>query len=189
VGGLLTLQSEPNVGSTLSIRLPLQQVGPNRVDMLLNMADFAKFSRVPEEEKHEEPMIQPRRWKVLLAEDDPVGRRVAVKRLVVAGFTVDEAGDGKLAWEKVKQGKYDLLLTDIRMPGLDGMELTTLIRASEADTKQKPMLIIGLSAYALEEVKHDALACGMDEFVSKPVDMGKLMDRLRKRCDEEGIEA
>ncbi|MDX8387051.1 MAG: ATP-binding protein [Ghiorsea sp.] len=185
MGGTLTLQSESGIGSTLSIRLPLQAVGDNRVNTVLNMDDFAKRTDDCIDEADHQAVVQHKAWKVLLAEDDPVGRRVAVKRLERSGFTVDAVVDGKLAWEKVQQEHYDLLLTDIRMPGLDGMQLTKIIRVHEAEKDIKPMLIIGLSAYALEEVKHDALASGMDEFVSKPVDMRVLMEKLEKRCDIE----
>ena len=182
MGGTLTLQSEPNIGSTMSIRLPLQQIGEQRITENLDMADFSQLGGDALLGSGAQA-VEPETWSVLLAEDDPVGRRIALKRLQGSGFDVEEVTDGLTAWDKVQTQKYDLLLTDIRMPGLDGMSLTKKIREYEAVQGKKPMLIIGLSAYALEEVKNDALACGMDAFVSKPVDMTVLMAKLEEHCE------
>lgn len=184
MGGTLTLQSEPNIGSTMSIRLPLQQIGEQMITENLDMSDFSKQGKTASTGSRIQA-VEPESWSVLLAEDDPVGRRIALKRLQGSGFDVDEVTDGLAAWDKIQTQDYDLLLTDIRMPGLDGMSLTKKIREYEAAQGKKAMLIIGLSAYALEEVKHDALACGMDAFVSKPVDMTILMAKLEEHCGNE----
>jgi len=184
MGGTLTLQSEPNIGSTMSIRLPLQQIGEQMITENLDMSDFSKQGKTALTGSRIQA-VEPESWSVLLAEDDPVGRRIALKRLQGSGFDVDEVTDGLAAWDKIQTQDYDLLLTDIRMPGLDGMSLTKKIREYEAAQGKKAMLIIGLSAYALEEVKHDALACGMDAFVSKPVDMTILMAKLEEHCGNE----
>lgn len=185
MGGTLTLQSEPNIGSTMSIRLPLQQVGEQKITENLDMADFSKYGKNTALEDTSAHQVAPETWSVLLAEDDPVGRRIALKRLQGAGFDVEEVNDGLAAWDKIQAQDFDLLLTDIRMPGLDGMGLTQKIREYEAAQGKKAMLIIGLSAYALEEVKNDALACGMNAFVSKPVDMSVLMKKLEEHCESE----
>jgi len=183
MGGVLTLQSEPEVGSTLSIRLPLHQVGTERITVKLQMEDFSKLPEELEAGIGQGGNKELKHWKVLLAEDDPIGRRVAEKRLSRVGFQVDSAADGLTAWEKIKENDYDLLLTDVRMPGLDGMQLTKTIRKYEKEQGKDAMLILGLSAYALEEVKQKALDSGMDEFVTKPVDMDKLMNMLEQRYD------
>ncbi|MCF6208100.1 MAG: ATP-binding protein, partial [Ghiorsea sp.] len=167
MGGTLSLQSEPNIGSTMSVRLPLQQIGEQKITVNLDMDDFSGQSSHHLFDEAHTSQKEPETWSVLLAEDDPVGRRIAMKRLQRAGFDIEEVIDGLSAWEKIQTQDYDLLLTDIRMPGLDGMALTKKVREYEAEQGKKGMLIIGLSAYALEEVKNDALACGMDAFVSK----------------------
>ncbi|MDQ7002134.1 MAG: ATP-binding protein [Ghiorsea sp.] len=185
MGGTLTLQSEPNIGSTMSIRLPLQQVGEQKITENLDMVDFSGYGKNATLADINAHQVEPETWSVLLAEDDPVGRRIALKRLQGAGFDVEEVNDGLAAWDKIQAQDFDLLLTDIRMPGLDGMGLTQKIREYEAAQGKKAMLIIGLSAYALEEVKNDALACGMNAFVSKPVDMSVLMKKLEEHCESE----
>ncbi|MDQ6977026.1 MAG: ATP-binding protein [Ghiorsea sp.] len=185
MGGTLALQSEPHIGSTMSVRLPLQQIGEQKITVKLDMDDFSNQSKHDLLDEEAANQKEPETWSVLLAEDDPVGRRIAMKRLQRAGFDIEEVTDGLSAWDKIQTQDYDLLLTDIRMPGLDGMALTKKVREYEAEQGKKGMLIIGLSAYALEEVKNDALACGMDAFVSKPVDMSVLMKKLEKHCESE----
>ena len=187
MGGSLTLQSEPNVGSTMTIRVPLKSVGEQRVTAALHMDDFTMLTASQEREKTQalnKGKAISRQWSVLLAEDDPVGRRMAVRRLERAGFRVEAVSDGFEAWERVKKERFDLLLTDIRMPGLDGLELARAIRSFEQENNRDATLIIGLSAFALEEVKADALAAGMNDFISKPVDMDALLIKLDACCDE-----
>jgi len=186
MGGELTLQSEPNVGSTMIICLPLQQVGLDKVSLDMQMDDLIK---VPElMHKHDKAalksMRKTRAWSVLLAEDDPVGRRVVVKRLQRAGFKVETAADGIKAFAQFKAGQFDLLLTDVRMPGFSGLQLTQKIRDYEYEHQVPPITIIGLSAYAMEDVKKEALQVGMDDFITKPVDLQLLINALEEKCGE-----
>jgi len=127
--------------------------------------------------------------RVLLAEDDPVARMIALERLSHHALDVDVAEHGLQAWEKFQTNDYDLLLTDIRMPGLNGIELTENIRQfekkqvkhsnGEQSSDQPRLCIIGLSAHVLEDVADECLAAGMDDFIAKPIDPDALMQRLR----------
>ena len=183
MGGTLTLQSEPSVGSTMTICMPLQHVGDELVSVDLHMDDLIQQPAVTAASLPQDAVqADQKAWRVLLAEDDPVGRRVAVKRLQRAGFDVQTAIDGLKAYDTWKAGEFDLLLTDVRMPGLSGLDLTRQIRADEQALEKQPVVIIGLSAYALEDVKADALACGMDAFITKPVDMQVLLNILEEKC-------
>lgn len=83
-------------------------------------------------------------------------------------MSVEIVENGEDAWQAIQTNSYDLLLTDIRMPGLDGIELTRRIRALERDIDRPRMFIIGLSAHALEEVANECIEAGMDDFMSKP---------------------
>ncbi len=107
--------------------------------------------------------------KALLAEDDPIGQRIAIKQLRRAGIHVDSVDNGNDAWEKLQSESYDLLLTDIRMPGMNGIELTRKIRSLESESGRTRMIIVGLSAHALEEVAKECREVGMDDFMTKPV--------------------
>ncbi|MGE0595866.1 MAG: cell cycle two-component system response regulator CpdR [Hyphomonadaceae bacterium] len=85
--------------------------------------------------------------RILLAEDDDSLRAFLVTNLSRAGHDVAAFGDGDSAWEALEQGAYDLLLTDIVMPGLDGIELAR--RGAEADPGMKIVFITGFAAVAL----------------------------------------
>ncbi|HUJ03617.1 MAG TPA: response regulator [Rhizomicrobium sp.] len=84
---------------------------------------------------------------ILLAEDDESLRRFLAQALVKAGHAVTDFGDGGEAYECLKDGRFDLLLTDIVMPGMDGIELAK--RAAEMDGALKIMFITGFAAVAL----------------------------------------
>ncbi|MDQ6988994.1 MAG: response regulator, partial [Mariprofundaceae bacterium] len=185
MGGEISLRSALGVGTTFDVKLPLAAVGSERISLTLELADLA----LQQQARLDEVVVNRENnqvWSVLLAEDDPIGRKIAIKQLERTGFTVEAVADGEKALAKVQKKQYDLLLTDVRMPIMDGMMLTKKIREYEAESKIKPMFIVGLSAHALEEVKHEALAHGMDEFVSKPVDMQALMAKLESHCVVEG---
>lgn len=85
--------------------------------------------------------------RILLAEDDESLRRFLATSLARAGHEVIAHGDGDSAWEALEHGSYDLLLTDIVMPGLDGIELAR--RGAEADPGMKVVFITGFAAVAL----------------------------------------
>ncbi|MDX8383370.1 MAG: response regulator [Ghiorsea sp.] len=176
--GSITLKSALGEGSTFHIQLPLHAVGDECISAALGIDDFTVKLAARRVKKAEEYHESGKKWSVLLAEDDPIGRKIALKQLKRVGFQVTTAADGLTAFQLAREHHFDLLLTDIRMPGMDGMQLTKMIREYEQVTEKERMMIIGLSAHALEDVKHEALAHGMDEFISKPVDMQSLMHKL-----------
>jgi len=116
--------------------------------------------------------------KVLLAEDDPIARRIATRQLAKAGIEVDAVQDGSEAWDKLQKNRYDLLLTDIRMPGIDGIELARRIREMEKQKQASSMPIIGLSAHAMENVVKSCIDAGMNQFMSKPVDPNNIISAI-----------
>ena len=105
--------------------------------------------------------------KVLVAEDNRLNLRLAVRVLETFGLEVDTAIDGESATTMVRQNSYDLVLMDCLMPGMDGFEATRLIREREVDTGEH-IPIIALTANVLPEDRDACLAAGMDDFVSKP---------------------
>ncbi len=115
--------------------------------------------------------------RILIVEDNEINRLVAKDILLNAGFAVGEAENGKDAVEKVEREKYDLVLMDIQMPVLDGYEATEIIR--EKYTKQE-LPIIALTADAVIETRNKVFALGMNDYLSKPIDMDKLFSKLVK---------
>ena len=119
--------------------------------------------------------------RLLLAEDNELNREIALEILGEYGFQIDTAQNGKEAVEKVMVsglGKYDLVLMDIQMPVMDGYEATRAIRALE-DPALAEIPILAMTADAFDEDRKAALACGMNGFLSKPINIEEVIRMLR----------
>jgi CheY-like chemotaxis protein len=114
----------------------------------------------------------PRR-RVLVVDDVTANRLVARVLLQGAGHRVEQAVDGAGAIEAVRQGNIDLVLMDVQMPGMDGLEATRRIRALEGPGRHIP--IIALTADALRDQIEQCLAAGMDGHLTKPLDRAALL--------------
>lgn len=115
--------------------------------------------------------------KILLVEDDPLGQKVATRILCQMGHSVDKAENGLEALALLKRNRYDLILMDIQMPKLDGIETTKRIRQAEAKTGEH-IPIIALTAHALFGDRERFLAAGMDEYIAKPMQMNELFEKI-----------
>ena len=137
-----------------------------------------------EEKKEEEPLVQPDRalslGRILLAEDNVLNQEIAQAILEEAGFTVEIVQTGEEAVELLRQsqpGYFQLVLMDIQMPVMSGYEATKVIRNLEnPDLASIP--ILAMTANAFEEDKQEALKCGMNGHISKPIDIAKLLETL-----------
>ena len=119
--------------------------------------------------------------RILLVEDNDLNQEIAATILEEAGCAVDVASDGAEAVEKVRKCgdvPYDLILMDIQMPVLDGIEATKIIRAME-DPRLARLPIVAMTANAFEEDRQRVLSAGMNGHLGKPIDVGKLFDTLR----------
>ncbi len=105
--------------------------------------------------------------RVLLAEDNPVNQEVAADLLQAAGLVVDIAGDGEQAVRLAKRGAYDIVLMDVQMPRMDGLEATRLLRQ---DPQMGDLPILAMTANAFSEDRQACLDAGMNEHLAKPVD-------------------
>jgi two-component system, sensor histidine kinase and response regulator len=114
-----------------------------------------------------------RRLRVLLAEDNPVGREVAVHTLERLGHEVIAVRSGREVLSALESGSFELVLMDVQMPELDGFETTARIRQEERITG-KHLPIIALTANALKGDRERCLAAGMDDYVSKPLGRAEL---------------
>jgi len=127
---------------------------------------------------------------VLLVEDSPVNQMVATAMLAKTVGAVDTASNGREALAAVKAKDYDLILMDVAMPEMDGLEATRRIRAMPGPKGRVP--IVAISAHALENDRQRCMAAGMDDYVTKPIDRAGLLDTVgrwlgaRKRHASDG---
>ena len=122
---------------------------------------------------------------ILLVEDNELNSEIAVEILNEYGFLVDTAENGADAVEKVKNskpGNYDLVLMDVQMPVMNGYEATKQIRALD-NPALAGITILAMTANAFDEDKKEALECGMDGFLSKPIVIEELVGILQKNLD------
>jgi signal transduction histidine kinase/ActR/RegA family two-component response regulator len=120
--------------------------------------------------------------KVLIVDDSVLIRKTTGRALKLVGVASDVAEDGAVCLDKIDQGNYELILMDIQMPVMGGIESTKRIRAMEHETGRARVTIIGVSANSDGETKSEALAAGMDGFLPKPMNMETL------RCLLESID-
>jgi two-component system sensor histidine kinase/response regulator len=120
------------------------------------------------------PPVRPLR--VLLAEDNLVNQKLVRAILTSANHHIDIVGNGAAAVEAVRDGTYDLVLMDVQMPILDGAEATRQIRALPAPNCD--IVVIALTAHAMVGAEEEYLAAGMDDYLTKPLNLAGLLSRL-----------
>lgn len=173
MGGEIIVHSELNKGSEFVIYLPLQK------------AENAKLNEKQDKnifEQKKEELMNLCEVHILLAEDNEINAEIITFLLQKCGAEVDLAINGEEAVKKFAEsavGSYDLILMDIQMPIMNGLEASKLIRAMERPDA-KDILIVGVSANAFSEDVQKAKQNGMNEYISKPIDMSKLFEAIKK---------
>jgi signal transduction histidine kinase/ActR/RegA family two-component response regulator len=158
MGGEVGAESTPNVGSRFWFTARLQR----------GRGELPAGDPVGDAGPADEAMLRARfaGARVLAVEDNLLNREVVVELLGAIGLAIDVAGDGLEALDKARAARYDLILMDLQMPRLDGIEATRAIRALPGHGATP---IIALTANAYSEDRRNAIAAGMNDFVAKPV--------------------
>ncbi len=124
---------------------------------------------------------------VLLAEDDRVSQRLITRVLEKQGHEVEVVDNGEKAVAAYERDDFDLVLMDVQMPETNGFEATRRIRASETE-EEEPVPIVALTARATEEDRRDCFRAGMDEYVTKPVDIDTLQKIVADVAEARGAD-
>jgi PAS domain S-box-containing protein len=164
MGGHIAVESEAGCGSTFHFTVRAQMGAA--LDAQARVTDVTRHSL----EANRPPL------RLLLAEDNPVNQKLAVKLLTTRGHAVRVANNGVEAVEAAQHERFDAILMDLQMPVMGGIEACKAIRAGETASSRVP--IIAITAHAMDRDRDLCLASGMDGFVSKPVRIDVLMSEL-----------
>jgi CheY-like chemotaxis protein len=126
-----------------------------------------------------------RSYRLLLAEDNAVSQRLIMRMLQKRGHYVVAVASGAEALDALEKDRFDMVLMDIQMPEMDGLEATRLIRARE-QTGHGHVPVIALTAHAMQGDRERCLEAGMDDYLSKPVKMEELFELVKKWGERPG---
>lgn len=115
--------------------------------------------------------------KILLVEDNEMNRDMLSRRLERKGFQIVIAVDGGEGVAKAKSEKPDLILMDLSLPVMDGLQATTQIKA---DPETKPIPVLALTAHAMADDRAKALAAGCEDYDTKPIELPRLLEKIEK---------
>jgi two-component system, NarL family, sensor histidine kinase EvgS len=178
MGGQVEMQSEPGAGTTMRLQLALPLASAEQIEAGADPEPARRpFAPRPLPSLAE---AEAERSLVLLVDDHPTNRQVIVRQLALAGFVCETAEDGRDGLQRWISGRYALVLSDIHMPEMDGYQMTRAIRAIEARDGRPHTPILALTAAAMKGEAERCLAAGMDDYMSKPVTVALLLERLRR---------
>jgi len=163
MNGTIGVTSVPGVGSTFHVRLP----APRCAEPVTSGRRSRSATMLPTTEGVG-------RLRVLVAEDNPINQIVIERMLIVRGLDVVLVRSGAEAVAMLREREVELVLMDYHMPDMDGFAATAAIRAEELEAGRPRVPILALTADPSEEARARATAVGMDDFLTKPVDMSEL---------------
>ena len=154
MNGTIRVDSTPGQGSRFTI------------DMLLERSETQPPEATGLDQEHARRTLSGKH--ILLVEDTPVNQKIAEKLLLRYGCTVVIATNGRLALAAVNSQDFDLILMDVQMPEMDGLEATRYLRQREGELALAHCPIIAMTANAMQDDREQCFAAGMDDFIAKP---------------------
>jgi len=183
-----------NLGFQAYLTKPIKQ--SHLFDCLSNVLSIGvnECNSAPEQAMTEEAINEPadlladrkclnKQARILLAEDNLINQTVALMQLADFGLAADIASNGREVMEKLSRQSYDLILMDCHMPEMDGFQTTNAIRKLEI-TNGRHIPIVAMTAEAMQGAREKCLARGMDDYISKPIELAKFHEVLRRWLPE-----
>lgn len=180
MGGTIDVDTEQGKGTEFTIRLTLKLQTQYDTQNELKQSEVIDELLLTNEELFKDKRL-------LLVEDNALNREIAYEILSQYGFSIDMANDGAEALDKVTNAQpnsYDLIIMDIQMPIMNGYEATRRIRALE-DQQLSSIPILAMTANAFDEDRKVAKECGMNGFLSKPINIDEIAQELRRILSHE----
>ena len=171
MNGKIWFDSEIGKGSTFSFTISIEMPASNEIEKHVKSCEIISLPKMS--------------LRILLAEDDPLNQKTSTYFLKRDGHRVTHAQNGIEVLAHLEKGQFDLILMDIQMAEMDGIETTKIIRNSERFDSKIP--IIATTAYAMQGDKEKFLQAGMDDYICKPIDVDilrKKMNQIAEQCDD-----
>ncbi len=179
IGGELTVKSTPGMGATFTLLLPFDTVTETlqKDDAIPKDVAVSKGEENPTGNRAKQNTTAS--LYILVAEDNTVNQKLMASVLSRVGHRVSLANNGAQALERFKEEKFDVVLMDVQMPVVDGLEAARQIREFEANSESHSRTpIIAITAHAFAGDKEQCLAAGMDAYISKPLDFDEFYETL-----------
>jgi signal transduction histidine kinase/CheY-like chemotaxis protein len=178
---LITISSLSNKKFVDTLNLPKERslLKPVGLEKFINLLKF--LTQFEEVKDVDTPTIHTKyHGRALVVEDNIINQKLIVNILKSFGLDIDVADNGQIAVEKRKESDYDIIFMDIQMPVMDGIEATKQIKEYENNKSLPPIPIVALTANALKGDRERLLKEGLDEYISKPIEMAELLYILHK---------
>ena len=185
MGGDIAVSSREGEGTTFSFTVPLAEIVRETASLMENSEGPSNAKKISSSsEKH----VIDKKWaeqyplRILVVEDNTVNQKVISHILKKMGYLCDLAGNGKEAIEGLSRQDYDVILMDMEMPVMNGLDATIEIRKNFPASKQPK--IVALTANVFSEQRKSCMEAGMDEYMSKPIKVSVLADILKQMHDQ-----